>query len=147
MTVTPALPATATLPATGSTTGTGTHDARTDRRGGRVSWTRGAAVALAAAAAATAVAGVFQAAGHTLSVTDGPIPLLAFGQMVLIFTVVGIVIARHTSRTAFHRVTIALTVLSCVPDLALGDGVLSKAGLMLTHVVAAAIVIPRLARR
>lgn len=134
---------TATLPTTTATT----TEARAARTAGRVSWRRGAVVAVAAAAASTAVAGGFQAVGHTLSVTDGPIPLLAFGQMVLVFTVVGIVIARHTSRAAFLRVTVALTVLSCVPDLALGDGVLSKAGLALTHVVAAAIVIPRLARR
>ena len=95
----------------------------------------------------TAVAGAFQAAGHTLSVVDGPIPLASFAQMVLLSTVVGIVIARRTSRTTFYRVTVALTVLSCVPDVAWGDGFVSKAGLVLTHVVAAAIIVPRLARR
>jgi UPF0716 family protein affecting phage T7 exclusion len=67
--------------------------------------------------------------------------------MVLLSTIVGIVIARHTSRTTFFRVALALTALSCVPDAALGDGFVSKAGLMLTHVVAATIIIPRLARR
>ena len=41
----------------------------------------------------------------------------------------------------------ALTVLSTVPDVAWGDGFVSTAGLILTHVVAAAIIIPRLARR
>jgi hypothetical protein len=134
--------ATATIATTsGTTSGT------TDRHAGRVSWKRGLAVAVVAAVAATAVAGAFRAAGHELALTDGAIPLLAFGQLVLVFTVVGIVIARHTSRTTFYRVAVALTVLSCVPDAALGDGLLSKAGLMLTHVVAAAIVIPRLARR
>ena len=56
-------------------------------------------------------------------------------------------IARHTSRTTFYRVAVALTALSCVPDVALGDGAVSKAGLVLTHVVAAAIIVPRLARR
>ena len=73
--------------------------------------------------------------------------MLAFAQMVLLSTVVGIVIARHTSRTTFYRAAVALTVLSCVPDAALGDGFVSKAGLMLTHVVAATIIVPRLARR
>ena len=38
--------------------------------------------------------------------------------MVLLSTVVGVVIARHTSRTTFYRATVALTVLSCVPDVA-----------------------------
>jgi hypothetical protein len=42
---------------------------------------------------------------------------------------------------------VALTVLSCLPDIAWGDGFVSKAGLVLTHVVAAAIVIPALASR
>lgn len=114
---------------------------------GRVTWKRGLATGAVAAVAATAIAGAFQAAGHPLSVTDGAIPPLAFAQMVLLATVVGIVIARHTGRTTFVRVAVALTVLSCGPDVALGDGPLSTAGLILTHVVAAAIIVPRLARR
>ena len=114
---------------------------------GRVTWKRGLAIGAVAAVVTSAIAAAFQAAGHTLSVTDGAIPAVAFAQMVLLSTVVGIVIARHTSRTTFLRVAVALTVLSCVPDVALGDGPLSTAGLMLTHVVAAAIIVPRLARR
>ena len=114
---------------------------------GRVTWKRGLATGVVAAVVVTVVAGAFQAAGHALSVIDGPSPLASFAQMVLLSTVVGIVIARHTSRTTFYRVAVALTVLSCVPDVALGDGFVSKAGLVLTHVVAAAIIVPRLARR
>jgi Family of unknown function (DUF6069) len=114
---------------------------------GRVTWKRGLATGAVAAAAATAVAAAFRAAGATLSVTDGAIPLMGFAQMVLLSTVIGIVIARHTSRTTFFGVTVALTALSCVPDVALGDGVVSKVGLVLTHVVAAAIIVPRLARK
>jgi hypothetical protein len=34
-----------------------------------------------------------------------------------------------------------------MPDVAWGAGVVDKAGLVLTHVVAAAIIIPRIARR
>jgi len=124
-----------------------TNDAAQDRKAGRVSWKRGLATGFVAAVVVTAVAAVFQASGHALSVTDGAIPLMGFAQLVLLSTVAGIVIARHTSRTTFYRVTVALTALSCVPDLALGEGVLSKAGLVLTHVVAAAIIVPRLARR
>ena len=114
---------------------------------GRVTWKRGLATGAVAAAVVTAIAGVFQAAGHALSVTDGAIPPLAFAQMVLLSTVAGIVIARHTSRTTFFRVSAALVALSCVPDVALGDGAGSTAGLVLTHVVAAAIIVPKLARR
>jgi hypothetical protein len=135
--------ATATL-TTANTTGT---TAVEDRTAGRVTWKRGLAAGVAAAAAVTVIAGAFQAAGHTLAVTDGAIPVLSFAQMVLFSTVIGIVIARHTSRTTFYRAAVALTVLSCVPDVALGDGALSKVGLILTHVVAAAIIVPRLARR
>ena len=131
-------------PATTSTTTTATTQ---DRTAGRVTWKRGLATGAVAAAVVTAVAGAFHAAGHALAVTDGAIPLPAFVQMVLLSTVAGIVIARHTSRTAFYKVAVALTVVSCVPDLAFGDGVVSKAGLILTHVVAAAIIVPRLARR
>src|SRR4051794_37908464 len=130
-----------------STTTTTSAEAEQDRKAGRVSWKRGLATGFVAAVVVTVVAGAFQASGHALAVTDGAIPLTAFAQMVLLATVVGIVIARHTSRATFYRVSVALTALSCVPDLALGDAVLSRAGLVLTHVVAAAIIIPRLARR
>ena len=119
----------------------------TQAEGTRVKWKRGLATGAVAAAVVTVVAGAFQTTGHPLSVVDGTIPLLSFAQLVLLSTVVGIVIARRTSRTTFYRVAVALTVLSCVPDVAWGDGFVSKAGLVLTHVVAAAIIVPRLARR
>jgi hypothetical protein len=118
-----------------------------DRTAGRVTWKRGLATGAVAAVVVTVIAGAFQAAGATLSLADGPLPLASFAQMILLSTVVGIVIARRTSRTTFYRVTVALTVLSCVPDVAWGDGFVSKVGLVLTHVVAAVIIVPRLARR
>ena len=132
---------------TPATTASQTVQSTQDRTTGRVTWKRGLATGVAGAVAASVIAAAFQAAGHELAVTDGAIPVLAFAQMVLLSTVVGIVIARHTSRTTFYRAAVALTVLSCVPDAALGDGFVSKTGLMLTHVVAAAIIVPRLARR
>ncbi len=45
------------------------------------------------------------------------------------------------------KITIALTAVSVVPDLTMPFDVTSKLTLMLTHVVAAAIVIPTLASR
>jgi hypothetical protein len=45
------------------------------------------------------------------------------------------------------RTTVALTVLSFVPDVIAPAAPATKALLMLTHVVAAAIVIPAIARR
>ncbi len=50
-------------------------------------------------------------------------------------------------RTAWLRTTVALTVLSFVPDVLADAAVATKVLLMLTHVVAAAIVIPAVARR
>ena len=68
----------------------------------------------------------------------------------MVFTVVGILIARsirrrgHDPRTTLLKVTVALTALSLMPDVILDAGVATKATLMLTHLVAAAIVIPAL---
>jgi len=127
------------------------HQDRT-QTDGRVTWKRGVLTGLYAAAATTAAAAAFQVADHPLSVVDqeggsGAIPLLGFAQMVLIGTVIGIVVARRASRRRFVRTTAVLTALSCVPSLAWGVTAGDKVGLVLTHLVAAAIVIPRLARR
>jgi len=50
-------------------------------------------------------------------------------------------------RTAWIRTTVALTVLSLVPDVLADADASTKALLMVTHLVAAAIVIPTVARR
>jgi hypothetical protein len=55
-------------------------------------------------------------------------------------------VARHP-RTAFVRTTVVLTVLSLVPDVIADAAPATKLLLMLTHLVAAAIVIPAIARR
>jgi hypothetical protein len=54
--------------------------------------------------------------------------------------------ARHP-RTAWIRTTVVLTVLSLVPDVLADAAVTTKMLLMVTHLVAAAIVIPAVARR
>lgn len=113
----------------------------------RVSWRAGIVTVLAAAAATAVLAIALQAVGIDLEVGGEPIPVLGFAQMVALGGLIGIVLARHLSRTTFLRVTVALTALSCVPSVALGDTVGDKLGLVLTHVVAAAIIVPRLARR
>ena len=137
---------------TTTTATTGTADDKAAKHAGRVTWKRGLATGVAAAAASTVVATVFHVAGHALSVVDqdgkaGAIPLFAFAQMVLIGTLIGIVVARHTSRAAFVRATVVLTALSCVPSIAWGETVTDKVGLVVTHLVAAAVVIPRIAPR
>ena len=50
-------------------------------------------------------------------------------------------------RSTFIRSTAVLTVLSLVPDVIVDAAPATKALLMLTHLVAAAIVIPAVARR
>ena len=110
------------------------------------------AVAVAAAATATvAAAGEFT--GISLVVGGAPIPVPGFVVLTALFSVVGLVLAlvlarlaRHP-RTAFVRTTLVLTALSVVPDLLADAFVATKVLLMVTHMVAAAIVIPAIARR
>ncbi len=110
-----------------------------------------AAAGAAVATAAVAAAGEF--AGVSLVVNGAPIPVPGFAVLTAIFSVVGLAlalvlarVARHP-RTAFVRTTIVLTALSLVPDVAADAGTATKALLMLAHLVAAAIVIPVVARR
>ena len=111
------------------------------------SWRYGLATGVVAAAGTTVVAAVIRAAGVELGVDGEPIPLLGFAQFVLIGAVIGIVLARHSSRTTFIRATVVLTALSCVPSLAWGTAAADRIGLVATHLVAAAIIVPRYVRR
>ena len=115
---------------------------------------RGGAVATVLAAAATAVvAAAGQAVGISLAVSGTPIPPSGFATLTVIFSVLGLIIAlglrrfAGSPRTAWIRTTVALTVLSFVPDVLADAAVATKVLLMVTHVVAAAIVIPVVARR
>ena len=117
-------------------------------------WRTGLTAGAAAAAATTAVAATADALGVSFESAPGEaIPLLGFAQLTLVFTVVGILIARSigrraaTPRSTWTKTAVVLTVLSFVPDLTMSFDVASKLTLMLTHVVAAAIVIPTLASR
>jgi hypothetical protein len=112
------------------------------------------AVATVAAAAATAlVATAGQAVGISTAVSGAPIPTAGFAVLTVIFSVVGLVIATalrrfaRRPRTAWIRTTIALTALSFVPDVLADAAVTTKVLLVLTHIVAAVIVIPAVARR
>jgi hypothetical protein len=102
---------------------------------------------------ATAVAAVGHLAGISLNVAGAPIPVTGFAMLTVIFSVMGLVLAlvlaryARRPRTAFVRTTITLTALSLVPDVLADATTATKALLMLTHLVAAAIVIPAIARR
>jgi hypothetical protein len=115
----------------------------------------GLAAAAAGAAVVTAVAAIAMAVGVDFDVPDGgeSIPLAAFTQMTLIFSVVGILVAlairRWASRPArtWVRVAVVITALSLVPPLLVGANLATECALVLVHLIAAAIVIPVIARR
>ena len=111
-------------------------------------------VATALASAATpAVAAAGLAAGISLDIAGAPIPVPGFATLTAFFSVIGLVIAVVLARFARHprrawiRTTVALTALSLVPDVLVDAVPATQALLMLTHVVAAAIVVPAVARR
>jgi flagellar biosynthesis protein FlhB len=112
------------------------------------------AVATVAAAAATALVAVAgQAVGVSTEMSGAPIPAAGFAMLTVIFSVLGLAIATalrrfaRRPRTAWIRTTVVLTALSFVPDVLADAAVPTKVLLVLTHVVAAAIVIPAVARR
>ncbi|MEU5785904.1 DUF6069 family protein [Micromonospora lupini] len=113
----------------------------------------GVLATVAASAATMAVAAAGRAAGIGLDVSGAPIPVTGFGVLTAVFSSVGVLLAVLLSRfarrprRAFVRTTVVLTVLSLVPDVLADAGTATKALLMLTHLVAAAIVIPAVARR
>jgi hypothetical protein len=113
----------------------------------------GLAATAAASAATPAVAAAGWALGISLDVEGAPIPVLGFATLTALFSVVGLVLAvalaklaRRPQRT-WIRTTVTLTVLSFAPDLLFPMAPSTRVLLVLTHVVAAAIVIPVVARR
>jgi hypothetical protein len=113
----------------------------------------GSAATVAAAVATAAVAAAGQAVGISTAISGAPIPASGFAVLTVIFSVVGLGVATalrrfvRRPRVAWIRTTVALTLLSFVPDVLVDATVTTKVFLMLTHVVAAAIVIPAVARR
>ncbi|SCG76017.1 DUF6069 family protein [Micromonospora coxensis] len=115
----------------------------------------GLAAAAAAAVTVTAVAALAMAAGVDLELPDGgeSIPLAGFTQLTFTFSVVGILIAwaircwaSRPART-WVRTAVALTALSLVPPFLVDADLATECTLVLAHLVAAAIVIPVVARR
>jgi hypothetical protein len=106
-----------------------------------------------AAAATTGVAAGADAIGVSLAVGGESIPLVGFAQLTLFATVIGVAMAAIMARRAarprhtFVSTTLVLTGLSFVPDVLADAQTSTKLTLMLTHVVAAAVVIPALATR
>ena len=134
-------PTTASSP---STTTSARHPVR------RAALTSGAV----AAVATTAVAAVADAAGVPFAIDGEAIPLLGFAQMTLVGAVLGGLLAAALNRFAtnaparrrFVQVTAALTALSCVPSVAWLPDNASRIVLVAIHLLAAAIIVPALAR-
>lgn len=109
---------------------------------------------LAAMAATTLSAALAHAVGVDFEVPEGgeTIPLPGFAVVTGFFSVVGIVFAgalrRWSARPAerFVRTTVSLTAISLVPPLLSGADTATTAALAGLHLVAAAVMIPALAR-
>ena len=145
---------TATLTPAAETTSSSSTTSSSKSTTRRPLWRTGLRAGLTAAAATAAVAAVADACGVSFETAPGEsIPAYAFAQLTLMCTAVGVFLARCLQRRArqprstFVRSTVALTVLSLVPDVILSASVATKATLILTHLVAAAIVIPMLSAR
>ena len=116
-------------------------------------WRPGLLAGLVAAVATTTIVVVARAADVPVAIQGEPIPLAGFAQVTLVATIIGIVIARVLSTRARHPrhtfvvVTVALTAVSLLPDVLADATTASRLVLGLTHLVAAAIVIPTLAKR
>ena len=117
-------------------------------------WKHGVAAAVVASVATTVLAAIASAAGVSFADSTGAsIPIAGFAQLTLVFSLVGVGIAAVMARKArrpratFVRTAVALTALSFVPDLTFGFDAGSAATLITLHTVAAAIVVPTLARR
>lgn len=115
-------------------------------------WVTTAIAGVATAAAMTAVAAVGHAAGVSLKIDGEQIPLLGFTQMTLLGAVLGGIILAVLNRFSrrphaqFVRTSVVLTAISCVPSVAWPDGAATKVLLVATHVLAAAMIVPTLAR-
>ncbi len=106
----------------------------------------------ALAAAVTTAGGVaLRAAGVPLAV-HGKIPLAGFAEITLIAAIIGgmllALLNRRSSvpRQRFVQVTTGLTATSCALPAAFADTTASKVALVGLHLVAAAIIVPVLAR-
>jgi hypothetical protein len=138
---------TATATATTTTLATATTSRRHSAR------TAAVASGVAAAVAVTALAAIAGAAGVPLAVGGEAIPLAGFAQLTLIGAVLGGLMAAALDRWTAHArrvfvvVSTVSTLVSCVPSIALPQDLATKIVLAATHLVAAVVVVPALARQ
>lgn len=118
-------------------------------------WPRGLVAAAIAAVATTLMAVIAKAAGVDFSSSLGDVPITAFPMLTVYCSLIGIITAEVMIRVAklprstFQITMIVFTGLSLVPDvLPFFEFDLAFVGVLcLTHIVAAAIVVPMIAVR
>ena len=115
-------------------------------------WTVGLASGAVAAAATSLTAVGAATLGEEIAVGGEQIPASGFATLTMIGAVLGIAIAElcrrvRRPRSAFVAVTMTLTALSIIPDVIADATWTSRLLLAATHLIAAAIVVPALARR
>ena len=104
------------------------------------------------AAVITGAAAALHAAGVSFAVEGEMIPLAGFAQMTVLGAVIGGLLLAALNRAAaeprrrFLQVTGVLTALSCIPSVALPDDVATRSTLVALHLLAAALIVPVLAR-
>lgn len=107
---------------------------------------------LVAAAVTAAAAAALHAAGVSLEIDGEMIPLVGFAQMTFVGAVIGGVLLAGLNRVGssprrrFVQATAVLTAVSCVPSVVWPDDVATKLALVALHVLAAAVIVPALAR-
>jgi hypothetical protein len=113
----------------------------------------GLGAAVAAAALTAAVAAGARAAGVDFEVTGGEaVPVSGIAFVTAVFSVVGVVLAAALRQWSdrpvqwWWRTTIALTVVSLVPPFLAATDTATALTLVLLHLVAAALVVPVVAR-
>ena len=108
----------------------------------------GAFAGAIAAVCTTVVAAIASAADVSLDVDGTGIPIPAFAWWTIIGAALGVVLARLLrERRRFVVVTTVVTGLSLIPAIAAPDDTATKAVLVGTHLLAAAIIIPTLGHR
>jgi hypothetical protein len=114
-------------------------------------WRTGVVAGVAASIVTTAFAALMHAVDVSLKVSGQSIPALGFGELTLVAALIGTVIAVVLSRRSarprrvFLNTTIALTLVSLVPDVLADAHTATRFVLAGSHLLAAAILIPALA--
>ena len=134
-----------------ATTSPATAVDTTARPSTRPIWKTGAIAGLAAAVVNVAIAAAARAADVSFVVEGGEIPVAGFATMTILWSFVGILLAVALNRWArrpqrtFVVTTVVLTVLSLLSPFSGAADTSTRLVLELTHLAAAAIVIPAIA--